>query len=410
MSLSPLDFIYNNLEKPQHLEVSSELRKYLNTYEYARHIEQNPISYDAVHKYGFSSNSFKVTPSKVIDFLNSFLPSNSSSKDFEPEIYIPGVRYMTPGIVVFERPPSYQHISVSLAYRDDINEDTELYEWYLPIPWQVYIAAYNPVDMRIIDVKMFFTSSTLYSVDQPVYVPPLFNFYSNGKLCRPFFESMDDFEKYPQNISGIIAAAFDWVWNSGFNKDITENISEFIYRKRHLQFEKYITSPSLLSTFNKVKANPLTGIPSSLHSTYINAFYNAWECVPIEDISSFIWSPYSSADFFYQEMSSYNIRSLIEIYVNNNDLSVHEYDDDHYDEDGDEYCPDNCITEEDLLSSPDFKQFLEENTSKLEAPKPLGPAIQHFVEYLRQSNIAQRPINSSLFRKLHFENSSILSS
>lgn len=410
MSLSPLDFIYNDFEKPNYLEVSSQVKKYSSTYDYSQYLAQNTILYDALHKYGYSVNAIQVTPDKVFDFFHSLIPSSAPSKDFQPDLYIPGVRYMTPGIVVFERPPSYQHVSVSLAYRDDINEETEFSEWYLPIPWQVYVAAYNPADMRIIDVKMFFTNSTLYSVDQPVYAPPLFNFFSNGKLCRPFFESMDDFEKYPQNISGVIAAAFDWVWNSGFNKDITENISEFIYRKRYLQFEKYITDPSLLSTFIKIKSNPLTGIPSNLHSIYINGLYNAWECVPIEEISSLTWSPYSSTDYFYQEINSYNTRSLIELYINQNDLSVHEYDDDHYDEDGDEYCPDNCITEEDLLSSSDFRQFVEENTIKPDTQKPLGPAIQHFVEYLRQSNIAQKPINSSLFRKLHFENYSVLSS
>ena len=50
---------------------------------------------------------------------------------------------------------------------------------------------------------------------------------------------MEDIEKYPKDLSGVMASAYDWIWNSGFNFDITEGISFFLHTNKYEQFEKY---------------------------------------------------------------------------------------------------------------------------------------------------------------------------
>ena len=64
---------------------------------------------------------------------------------------------------------------------------------------------------------------------------------------------MEDIEKYPKDLSGIIASAYDWIWNSGFNFDITESISFFLHTKKYEQFEKYLKPQTLLVVEFKAK-------------------------------------------------------------------------------------------------------------------------------------------------------------
>lgn len=414
--LSPIDFISQTFDSDvrfDYLQSSTDLLYYPDHSSFRKDSSEKKINHNLVHCYYGQQTNYTVNIQDLMNYYNSFSPKKDpyySSPD-SLDVIIPGLRYFSPGIIIFERPPSYQHVSVYFDHRDNINEDSEDQTFYLPIPWQVYIATYNPEDMRLIDVRMYFTHDTLHSVDQPLFAPPIFNFFSNGKLCRPFFESIDDIEKYDKTINGLIAASFDWVWNSGFNLDITENISQFLLKKKFTQFEEYVKDPKLIKYYNYLVNNQLTGIPSSLSRSYIISLFRCWEQVPIQNISSIGWSPFAKADFFYREEIDQNdVTEFVDRFIEINNISVHEYEDDHYDEDGEPYCPDNCMTEEDLLSSSSFRYFVQTQTSNLpEKKRSLKDAMNQTIEevYSYRRNLSRANIAS--FRKMFYEHTSIFS-
>lgn len=143
----------------------------------------------------------------------------------------PGLRALYPGIVVFERPPSMQMVQYVAMNIDGINEHEEEYEeypdvsrYYIPVPWQIYIASYSLSNNKpfINSVKMFFAKEPLTHKNVELYLPYIPNFFTNGTLCAPHFDDSDEIYRYPGDISGIIASAYDWVWNTGFNQDLVD--------------------------------------------------------------------------------------------------------------------------------------------------------------------------------------------
>jgi hypothetical protein len=411
--LTPTDFIFNDIpdsQKPNFIECVNSPYSSNSVFSNSNN-EDTP--YQCIVKY--KKNLSEQTKSAQYDYVRylEFLNSYISSLDFtsEKDVYFPGVRYLSHGLVVFERPPSYKIIDVSLAGKDSIDEDTPESQYYLPIPWQVYIAMYNPKDMRLVSVKMYFTKTSLFDKNQVVYAPPMFNFFGSGTLCRPFFESLDDIEKYPKTISGIMASAYDWVWNSGFNFDITENLAEMIHTKKYQQFEQYIESDASKVAYKFLKDNPLDQIGSSLHKRYSSALLSCWEQVPLEHVSSINWTNYSISDFMFQEFDYTELRDQhFEQYIQENNITINEsYDNPFHCEDGcdcdcsdsDCGCCEGCdcegeqssLSRDSIYSSYAFKRYIIDLSRNTE--KTLDFAISKSIRYLKDSRVAQVPALAS---------------
>jgi len=244
----------------------------------------------------------------------------------------PGVRHLSENILVFEMPPAYRHLSYQESYRE-ATDSRQYHDYYLPIPWQIYIATMTP-QMRLASVQMYFSKTPLYSLDQRLYVPPIFNFYSDGSLCRPFFESMDDIEKYPKDYSGIMASAFDWIWNSGFNWDITENIYEYIFNDKYKSMIPLINSPTLSETI--LKEFSQNKINHFLHGFKITPaaariLFKLWQQVPLERILEVDWNSFCIySDFNYRSLQHYahrDLYSMVNEYCEKNDIILISDDD-----------------------------------------------------------------------------------
>ena len=366
---TPVDFIKQNDDLKNIFKVPNN---YVNDYYYTEIIDKNKFSnQDDVlvnhrNPSSFSSTISSVKPkSFVSNFYNTlaehynplFSPANKNNSSKE-DLLFPGIRYMTPGIVVFERPPAHHVISVSHDYRDTLKDDTPISDYYIPIPWQVYVCEYNPADMRLFSVRMFFTESSLSNLDQTIYTPPIFNFYSNGALCRPFFGSIEDIEKYPQNISGIIASAFDWVWNSGFNYDITDSISFFLGNtKGHLQFQNYITE-SLKPSYETFCSQRYNAFSHNISRNIIHSFYRYWETVPLEVISSFKWNPISPSQGFWFSHFNDSLDSIIDHYIKTNDLVLVDNECDHPC-----HCDDCCDEDGDIADCREYNSSFQDENS-----------------------------------------------
>jgi len=406
--LTPTDFIFNDLsdsEKPNFIECVNTPHSSGAWIDSGQKLPKSIIKYKKL--IGSSVESGEHDYSSYLTFLNSYMSCLDSTS--QKDVFFPGVRYLSNGLVVFERPPSHKVVNVSLANRDNIEDDTHQAEYFLPIPWQVYIAMYNPKDMRLVSVKMYFTKTSLFDKNQTLYTPPLFNFYGSGALCRPFFESIDDIEKYPKTISGIMASAYDWVWNSGFNFDITENLAEMIYTNKYQQFEQYLNSDASKVSYQFLKANPINQIGSSLHRRHSGALLSTWEQVPLEYVSSINWTNYSISDFMFQEYDHTHLRDeLFDQYVEENNMTIDENQnhDRHCSEgcdcdcndpycsccDGCELCDDENFSRDNIYYSSNFKKYIIDKSRNTE--KTLELAISKSIEYLKSNRIAQSPLTS----------------
>lgn len=414
--LSPADFILNENDQDHRIYFQSSFEYFYEPYAFTAS-QEKPVSYSE-WKYYDKSLSGDLSIEDTYTFLAKILfphESLSGYNFFKNDLFLPGVRYISPGIVVFERPPMHQVVSYTPDYRDNITTSHSSFDAYLPIPWQVYVASYNPKDMRLISVKMFFANSSLYSETQPLYAPPLLNFYSNGELCRPFFPTTEDIEKYPQNITGIIASAYDWIWNSAYNLDITQNIAEYIYNSRYLQFEDYVKNTEAYDHFKWLQMHRLSNMSDRLNTQYLISFFKCWESIPLEDISNFAWASFSKNQFFYLDQSSSNSHLLQEYLELHEDIIVHE---DEFGDDAchcEDCCPPECWTIDDIVDSSSYREFLVQRNLNIYSSNSQGytntlaDAVQSSASTLASSRISQRIISQNFFYNNFVECGSLLS-
>jgi len=300
----------------------------------------------------YPSDSSKISNNSSI--LNSIAipPLNVKSKmvDINTGIMPPGVLYVSDSIVIYEKPPTYQNIFVAPYTIDGMpsvlrEQNQNLFR--IPIPWQIYIARYytNPEtgSLYTTSVNMYFMDSQLTNVDQILYLPPLSNFYSDGSLCRPFFSSMDDVERYPNNIAGIIESSYDWIWSGGSNLDLTQAVVQFYIQSANASSRDldYFTSKNSLihQAFNHNKIPRFS--PNSYYTDYAHysIYLKFWENISIDNITSYFWpnpSLMQSYNYEYEiirenHSGDYITQLYEEGQISSDEYENGEYDINHYD-------------------------------------------------------------------------------
>jgi hypothetical protein len=194
----------------------------------------------------------------------------------------PGVKAIFPNVVVFERPPTYQNIFyIPDTVSERMSEEVQVYR--IALPWQLYIAVYNS-DYYLSNVHMYFMDGPLTSVDQNIYAPNIPNFFANGLLCRPNFDTMEEVERYSKDISGIVHSAFDWVWNNGTNHDLTESM---VLLPRYTEDISATVIGQLEESaryLNKSFTHSYRLTPDQVHISF-----KSWEKIDIKDILNYKW-------------------------------------------------------------------------------------------------------------------------
>jgi len=227
----------------------------------------------------------------IINYFNSL--SSKSTIQADTGILPPGLIHVDNQYVIFERPPTYQNIQLIPATLEHIDEKSyKKYIFRLPIPWTVYFVSYSIYNGAYYPyrIAMYFMANSLQGSaldSHRLYLPPLVNFYNNSTLCNPMFDSMDEVTRYENNVSGVINAAYNWIWNTGSNLDLTTNIVECIIQGNQ---NSYFPSSHPFHINNI----GLSNYAISSHSYYIEfpyiarAFQN-WEKISIDQISSISW-------------------------------------------------------------------------------------------------------------------------
>ena len=304
---------------------------------------------------GYSPYNYQ-NPIKVFGDINKFAKLEELVKVFDPNfsennsgIIPPGLLYVTKNFLVFEKPPVYKHISLIPKLVDSIEYDSdEPLSYIIPIPWQLYIVEYSS-DFYTSKVRMHFMKDSLREASQELYMAPLPNLYTSGELCRPFFSDMEDIERYSKDIAGVIASAYDWIWGSGTNLDLTDTVVKY--------YSLFDQNPE--NTILSKLSHHGPHIPKETFyctDRQVIAFFEAWEKFDIYEVSNLEW-PKNSKNLRFSEDFQEG-RSRLQEYleatrVTNEVVSTSQSSDDCscYEDDDDEYhyedCECECHMEED---------------------------------------------------------------
>lgn len=264
------------------------------------------VDYEKTYCPNVSNDSFLVS---MRNFLNPKVKSG---------LMFPAVLFDYQGFLVFERPPTKKlisYIDVPIEYMNNRSLDYRESVYELTVPWQLYVAEYDPGTMRLYKVHMYFMKESFKNADQIMYSPPLPNFYADGSLCRPFLSDMEDIEKYEKNLSGIMLSAYDWVWNSGFNHDLQETVLTIYCHKNNSFYDADYPRNAILSTWHR-----------HLHPADVKHVLEIWEkTFNIDNILTANWANLSvcttwdnEVEWFYEMDSEYPYLM--------SDTSVEEYD------------------------------------------------------------------------------------
>lgn len=219
----------------------------------------------------------------------------SLSDLYNPEIrsglLFPAVLYHIPGLLIFERPPIQKLVEYIDRPVDNITDESEINSYNLPLPWQLYIAEYDPKRMLLCKVHMYFMNESFKGPHQIMYSPPLPNFYANGKLCRPFLASMEDVERYDKSLSGIMASAYDWIWNSGFNHDLAETVMSLYSDKNNSFYNPNYNRVPISHSWHR-----------HIHPKDVHNILTIWEKMSFDEILKTKWGNLSIAPLWDSEV------------------------------------------------------------------------------------------------------------
>lgn len=118
--------------------------------------------------------------------------------------------------VILERPPMIATIRYFGKKLGDIDETTVEQVYDLPIPWMVYGISLNDKGQPY-DVRAYASERPIRGANDRLYLLPLPNYYRDGRFCLPNMDLSQEF-----TISEGINYAYNLVWGSNFNMDVTE--------------------------------------------------------------------------------------------------------------------------------------------------------------------------------------------
>ena len=318
----------------------------------------------------FNQKTYTVADSE--DFITShgyFYETFSGKKSLKipSGIIPPGLLYASEEMLIFERPPSIQTITWTPSMLDDINEESSYNTYQIPVPWQVYFVSFSKAEQYHIinNIRLAFCSSPLNSFDQPLYLPPITNFYTTSEMCQPSYSLYEDLIDGTDTIAGIMQKAYTQVWSSGMNVDLTASVLKHL---KHFAFDSLQIigascrlRPSTIHYKNTV-ARHCSNLPSAIeptsyytNSSLVHSFYQSWEKIPLSEICSMEWAPIDTTvndNSFYDSVNSI-IRSstFYQHMLQNKHVKTSRYSEDYccedcqyYDDDG-EPVAGECVEE-----------------------------------------------------------------
>ena len=272
-------------------------------------LEPNSDQTDTIFSYVNNENPSEIKhsfDSSYLDSINRIILKTTGSKTVKASpnfigdsIFTPGLLHIDQSVIVFEKPPTNKTLFFKPLLVSSIENEKDHEQIYnIPIPWQVYVVSYNYYENEgetqyyIENVYMYFRNSFVNDFSDTVYSPSLPNFYANGMLCRPMISDMEELRVTPNNAQGVMQTAYNWIWNSGTNLDLTESMVLYnLYSESFTEEEKNLIYRPLYSS----STNYITSYYSPSGSV-LKLFRN-WENKTIENITDCDWPNPLTSDY-----------------------------------------------------------------------------------------------------------------
>lgn len=221
-------------------------------------------------------------------------PSNSATGILPPAIrWISGRGDM----FAFERPPRIQKLSYHPVVRDAVQDGMAEYTFEIPIPWTVYLVTLSALTTPV-EVRVFARNAPLDSMQDKLYLLPIPNIYYNAVLCPPIFEK---YEAQEPSIAAATQAAYNLVWNSGFNFDLVDAVMSAL--QQGLPWAD-------INTIKTQKINGRTRRTWGTKHSKVYSFFSRWSEYNVSEALSLAWPEVSGADRPYIP-SSTTLESVI---------------------------------------------------------------------------------------------------
>lgn len=137
----------------------------------------------------------------------------------------PVVRWVSPAGrgVLFERPPQEVTINYFGVKQDAIDEQKTNQQYTLQLPWMLYAVLFDP-KFRPAKIRMYAMANSMQGANDHLMMLPLPNIYATGEFCLPLQNQWVTDDAVWTMADGI-NAAYDQIWESGFNRDVTDLVT-----------------------------------------------------------------------------------------------------------------------------------------------------------------------------------------
>jgi hypothetical protein len=342
--------------------------------------------------YSFDSSSISFYDKS---FLNVIYNNFQSTRIFSDNIFPSGILYYDNSIIVFQKPPSKKLINYIPKQEADIRSSDEHTSYEISIPWQVYVISYSSFDYSDSDsevsseyysinsVYMFFSNCQITSGDNYLYSAPIPNFYSNGLLCSPRYSSIEDtlFAKDSHTVSNLMVSAYNSIWNSNYNGDLTSSIVDYLYScfKKQIHTSKSLFANNILSTY------PIYSRTSYYCDlNFVSNFLENWSTYSVSDILSFDWANPSNTNWYHTDYSEIEEDALHQYFAENVDYDPEDFEDEY-------------PTTSDILEMIDYDDFIAYIGGDIRLNNKSLSYIINLIKSKEVNNVSFNSIFSSIY-------------
>lgn len=124
--------------------------------------------------------------------------------------------------VILERPPQKVTLSYYGVKRNDVSKASKEQLYELPLPWMVYGIMFDG-KFRPRNLRVYGRKAPIQDAEDELMNMPLPNLYANGEFCLPQQTAWHEDPKTWTLAEGIVAA-YNQIWNTGYNTDITDMV------------------------------------------------------------------------------------------------------------------------------------------------------------------------------------------
>lgn len=120
--------------------------------------------------------------------------------------------------VILERPPTVARVGYRPGRAGEHNA-AGAYEYYLPVPWQVYGLCFDPGFTRVTEMMLYLRNTPIMTMDDPLFMFIYPNSFNDGRICLGTGFHQEFRHAKVQGLGQALSCAVNALWTVDFNED-----------------------------------------------------------------------------------------------------------------------------------------------------------------------------------------------